>query len=286
MAIASSRFSGLNSDPVRAARFDERMTALCLEVERSKDLVQSQCLSAVMLVTTVIYLLARTIDSLWAMPLILPIMAIGGAGFQHAFALYGHYVRSHALPALCEGIGRLRYVVGEAPDLCFHRLVRAAILPRHGQRMIDDAFYGEYRGHRLSLAMVDLWHAPDEVPLDHAGGDAFHGVVIAIHWADPPATLPADDLTGLIEGRRNVWLGWLEGYLMLAIPCSGNPLAITSLFDPPVQFAAELQRVADVMQIPHRLIDHLLDVPAQQSVAEEPACSDAQDTVSDAAEAG
>lgn len=286
MAIASSRFSGLNSDPVRTARFGERMAELCLEVERSGDLVQSQCLSAVMLVTTVIYLLARTIDSLWSLPLILPVMAIGGAGLQHAFTLYGHYVRSHALPALCEGIGRLRHTVGEAPDLCFHRLVRTGILPRHGQRMIDDAVYGEYRGHRLSLAMVDLWHAPDEVPLDHGGGDAFHGVVVAIHWPDPPATLPADDLTGLIEGRQSIWLSWLEGYLMLAIPCSSNPLAITSLFDPPAHFAAELQRVADVMQIPHRLIDHLVDMQALQSSEQRPVHSDAPDVVAEAVQAG
>lgn len=266
MATVFPRMSVLKPDHFRTVRFSERIAELCSELENSKALVQSQCLSAVVLITTVIYILTRTIDSVWAVPFILPIIAIGSASLQHALTLYGHYVRASAMPALCEGIGRLRHTVGDAPDLCFHSLVRAGMLPRHGQRLIDDVVYGDYRGHRLTLAMVDLWHGPGDVPLDHASGDAFRGVVAAIHWPTAPISLPADNLSRLIDGRDRARLTWQDDHVMVVIPCVATPFALGRLFDSSQRFSAELQRVADVIQIPHRLIDHLLDQTSGHAV--------------------
>ena len=90
-------------------------------------------------------------------------------------------------------------------------MVRAGLLPRHGQGLIEDAVFGDYRSHRFSLAMVDLWEGQEAVPLDHQGGDLFHGIIVAIRWAEPPASLPADELTPLIDGTRLVGCTWFDG---------------------------------------------------------------------------
>lgn len=255
MTTAFPRFSSLGTEHFRAVRFSERLSTLCEELEASKALVEQQCLSAIILVTTVVYLLARFVDSVWMLPLILPIIAIGVASLQHALSLYRHHVRREALPALCEGIGRLRHVIGEAPDISLDRMVRAGLLPRHGQYMIDDAVYGEHRGCRLSLAMVDLWYDVDDVPLDHENGDAFHGVLVAVRWPEEPASPPADDLTPLVDGAQRIGFSWFEGFLLLAIPCQRSPFDMGGLFARHEQVTIELLRIASVMQIPHRLID-------------------------------
>lgn len=265
MAAAFPRFLSLHADDFRNVRFTQRIAALSAELEASRELVEHQCLTAIVMVTAVVYLLARLVDSLWVLPFILPVIALGAASLQHALTLYRHHVRCESLPALCEGIGRLRHTVGEAPDLCLDRMVRAGLLPRHGQSMIADAVFGEHRGRRLSLAVVDLWHGQEDISLDHAGGDLFHGIVTAIRWPDPPAHLPADQLMPLIDGTKSAGCAWFEGYLLLAIPCRQSPFHLGGLFNRPEQLVAELLRAASVIQIPHRLIDflHAQDEPAE-----------------------
>ncbi|MEZ5932669.1 MAG: hypothetical protein R3F54_12055 [Alphaproteobacteria bacterium] len=259
MAAAFPRFSSLNADHFQNVRFTQRIAALSADLEASRELVEHQCLSAIVMVTTVVYLLARVLDSPWALPFILPVIALGAASLQHALTLYRHHVRCESLPALCEGIGRLRHTMGEAPDICLDRMVRAGLLPRHSQSMIEDAVFGDYRSRHLSLAMVDLWHDMEDIPLDHSGGDLFHGIVAAIRWPDPPERLPADQLMPLIDGSRLVGCTWFEGYLLVAIPCRQSPFQLGGLFARPEQRIAELLRAASVIQIPHRLIDFMQD---------------------------
>ena len=257
MAVAFPRFSSLADDHFQQARFVQRMAALSAELEEAKALVEHQCLSSIVMATSIIYLLARIVDSFWLLPFVIPVIVLGAASLQHAMTLYRHHVRCESLPAVCEGIGRLRHVVGEAPDINLGRLVRAGVLPRHGQSMIGDAVYGEYRGRRLSLAMVDLWKACDEVPLDHDGGDVFHGIVASIRWPESPERLPADELMPLIDGTSLVRCTWFEGYLLLVIPCRQSPFDLSGLFARSEQLLAELLRAASVMQIPHRFIDFM-----------------------------
>lgn len=257
MTVAFPRFAALGADHFRAVRFSERVRELCAELEASKELVEHQCLMAIVLVTTVVYLLARVVDSAWMLPFVLPIIAIGVASLQHALALYRHHVRREAMPAICEGIGRLRHAVGEAPDISLDRLVRAGLLPRHGQYMIEDAVHGEHRGSRLSLAMVDLWYDDDEMPPDEDRGDAFHGILVAVRWPEAPSAPPADDLTRLVDGAASIGFSWFEGYMLLAIPCRQNPFDMQGLFAGRDQLATELLRIASVVQIPHRLIDFM-----------------------------
>ncbi len=259
MATAFPRFSSLSAEHFRDVRFTQRIAALCAELQASKALVEHQCLSAIVMITTVVYLLARVIDSVWVLPFVLPVIAIGAASLQHAITLYRHHVRRESLPAVCEGIGRLRHAIGEAPDISLDRMVRAGLLPRFGESMFDDAVFGDYRSHRFSLAMVDLWEEKGDIPFDHDGGDLFHGIVAAIRWPEPPGKLPADELTPLIDGVRLVGCTWFEGHLLLAIPCRRNPFRLGGLFAHPEQLVAELFRAAAVMQIPHRLIDFIRD---------------------------
>ena len=259
MAAAFPRFSSLNADHFRQVRFTQRIAALSAELEAARELVEQQCLTALLMASMIVYLLARIIDSAWVLPFVLPVVAVGVAGLQHALTLYHYHVRRESLPAVCEGIGRIRHSVGEAPDICLDRLVRAGLLPRHGHGLIDDAVFGDYRGHRLSLAMVDLWEGGEQRPLDHEGGDLFHGIVVAVRWSEPPERLPADELTPLIDGTRLVGCTWFEGYLLLSIPCRQNPFSLGGLLTRPEQQVAELFRVASVMQIPHRLIDFIED---------------------------
>lgn len=256
MAAAFPRFSSLNADQFREVRFTQRIAALSAELQAARELVEHQCLSALLMASTIVYLLARIIDSAWVLPFVLPVMAVGIAGLQHALTLYHYYVRRESLPAVCEGIGRLRHSVGEAPDICLDRMVRAGLLPRHGSSLIDDAVFGDYRSHRLSLAMVALWH-DEQRPFDHEAGDLFHGIVVAIRLANPPERLPVDELTPLIDGTRLIGCTWFDGYLLLAIPCRQNPFNLGGLLTRPEQQVADLFRIASVMQIPHRLIDFI-----------------------------
>lgn len=257
MAAAFQRFSSLADDHFRQARFAERMAALSAELEESRALVEHQCLSVIVMATSIVYLLARIIDSVWLFPFVIPIVVLGAASLQHALTLYRQHVRCESLPAVCEGIGRLRHTVGEAPDINLALLVRAGLLPRHGHSMIGDAIFGEYRGRCLSLAMVDLWQNFDDVPLDHDGGDLFHGIVAAIRWPEPPERLPADELMPLIDGTSLAGCTWFEGYLLLAIPCRQSPFDLCGLFARSEQLLAELLRAASVIQIPHRFIDFM-----------------------------
>ena len=257
MATTFPRFSSLNADHFRDVRFTQRMAELSVELEEAKALVEHQCLSAIVMMTTVVYLFARLIDTAWVLPFVLPLIALGAASLQHTFTLFRHHVRRESLPAVCEGIGRLRHAVGEAPDICLDRMVRSGILPPHRQSMIDDAVFGDYRSHRLSLAMVDLWQGAEDVPLDHEDGDLFHGVVVAVRWPGRPNALPADELAPLIDGGRIIGCTWFEGYLLLSIPCRRTPFQLGGLFARPEQLMSELFHVASVMQIPHRLIDFM-----------------------------
>ncbi len=257
MVAAFRRFSSLADDHFRQVRFAQRMAALSAELEESRALVEHQCLLSIVMATSIVYLLTRIVDSFWLLPLIIPIVVLGAASLQHALTLYRHHVRCESLPAVCEGIGRLRHTIGEAPDINLARLVRAGLIPRHGQSMIGDAVYGEYRGRRLSLAMVDLWQASNEVPLDHDGGDLFHGIVAAIRWPESPDRLPADELMPLIDGASLAGCAWFEGYLLLVIPCRQSPFDLSGLFTRSEQLWAELLRAASVIQIPHRFIDFM-----------------------------
>lgn len=259
MAATFPRFSSLDADHFRDIRFTQRLAALSAELEAAKSLVEHQCLSAIVMVTTVVYLLARVVDSVWVLPFVIPIAALGAASLQHALTLYRHYVRRESLPAMCEGIGRLRHTMGEAPDICLDRMVRAGLLPAHGLAAIDDAIFGDYRSHHLSLAMVDLFDSQGEAALDHQGGDLFHGVVAAIRWPERPDHLPADELMPLIDGVRQIGCTWFEGHVLLVIPCRQSPFQMGGLFAQPEQLIAELLRAASVMQIPHRLIDFMRD---------------------------
>lgn len=270
MTVAFPRFLSLADDHFRQARFAQRIAALSAELEQSKALVEHQCLSAIVMTTSVVYLLARIVDSPWVLPLILPIVALGAASLHHALTLYRHYVRCESLPAVCEGIGRLRHVVGEAPDICLDRLVRARLLPRHSHSLIEDAVYGEYRGHHLSLAMVDLWGNLEDVSLDHDGGDLFHGIVVAIRWSEPPVRLPADELMPLIDGTPLAGCAWFDGHLLLVIPCRQSPFHLSGLFARPEQRIAELMCAASVVQIPHRLIDFMQAESGMNSAIADP----------------
>lgn len=259
MSTAFPRFSSLNADHFRNIRFTQCIAALGAELQASKALVENQCLSAIVMMTTIVYLLARVIDSVWVLPFVLPVVAIGSASLQHAITLYRHHVRCESLPAMCEGIGRLRHTIGEAPDISLDRMVRAGLLPPHGQSAIDDAVFGDYRSHRLSLAMVNLWQDRETAPPDDDRGDLFHGIVAAIRWPERPDKLPADELTPLIDGLRLVGCTWFEGYLLLVVPCRQSPFNLGGLFAYQEQLIAELLRAAAVMQIPHRLIDFIQD---------------------------
>jgi hypothetical protein len=218
--------------------------------------------------TTIAYLLIRGLDSLWALALVTPLIMIGSASLQHALTLYRFYVHAHAMPALCEAFGRLRYTIGEAPDLCLHQFVMTDLLPRHAGHLIDDVFYGDYRGHQLTLALVNFWHGDAEEDLVGSEDDGFAAVVMTIQWPTAPGRLPADDLSKIICGHDRLKLTWSAGFLMLAIPCSGNPFDLGGLFEPPERFVRRLEQVAAMIQMPPNLIDHLLDQPAD---AENPA---------------
>jgi hypothetical protein len=218
--------------------------------------------------TTIAYLLIRGLDSLWAIALITPLIMIGGASLQHALTLYRFYVHAHAMPALCEAFGRLRYTIGEAPDLCLKQFVMTDLLPRHDGHLIDDVFYGDYRGHHLTLALVNFWHGDAEEALVNSDDDGFTAVVMTIQWPTAPGRLPADDLSKIICGHDRLKLTWSAGFLMLAIPCSGNPFDLGGLFEPSERFVRRLEQVAAMIQMPPNLIDHLLDQPAD---AENPA---------------
>ena len=267
MAITFPRFSSLSESHFHNARLAQRMAALSVELEASKRLIEHQCLLAVVMVTTVVYLLARFVESGWALPFIVPVIAFGAASMQHTLTLYRHHVRRESLPAICEGIGRLRYTIGEAPDICLERMVRADLLPRHGQSLIEDAVFGEYRGRHLSVAMVNLWQGREEIPIDHDTGDLFHGVVVTIRWPERPHRLPADELMPLIDDARLVRFGWFEGHLLLAIPCRQSPFHLAGLFARPEKLIAELFRAAAVIQIPHRLIDFIDDGKTREDEA-------------------
>ncbi|MGI9436766.1 MAG: hypothetical protein ACR2Q4_18370 [Geminicoccaceae bacterium] len=240
-------------------RFGQCLAKLCDDLEASRVLVEQQCLSAAVMISTIVYLLTRITDGFWVLPMIIPVIAIGGASLQHAIVLYGHYVRSNAMPAICDAIGRLRYTVGHAPDLCFERMIRTGMMPRFGQRVISDVVFGDYRGHELTLAMVHLWPDSVETSSDSDAYYAFQGLAVAIHWPTDPGQLPCDQLTRLIEGRDHARLAWTDNYLILTIPCAANPFAIGSLFDTPAHTAEMLTHVASIVQIPHRLIDLLLE---------------------------
>jgi hypothetical protein len=163
------------------------------------------------------------------------------------------------MPAICQAIGRLRYTVGHAPDLCFERMVRAGLVPRFEQRLVSDVVYGDHRGYQLTLAMVYLWPRQSERPSEADYSSAFQGLAIAIRWPGEPAMLPCDQLTRLIDGQDYAKLTWVDQHLMLTIPCGSNPFSLGNPFDSPAHTSEMLTRVAAAMQIPHRLIDLLLE---------------------------
>lgn len=259
MAVVFSRFSSLGTSHFRAVCFGQRVAELCDELDQSRDLVQWQCLSATVIMTAIAYLLVRGLDSLWAIALIIPLIAVGSASLQHALTLYRFYVHAHVMPALCEAFGRLRYTVGEAPDLCVQQLVKAGLLPRHDKHLIDDVFFGDYRGHQLTLALVSLWRGAEDMPQTGPADHCFRAVVMTIQWPTEPVRLPADELSQIIDGQNRLKLIWSGGFLMLAIPCSASPFDLGGLFQPPEQFLRRLEQVAAMIQMPPNLIDQLLD---------------------------
>lgn len=265
MTADFSRFSSLQSSHFRSVWLGQRIAELNEEFTDSRDLVQWQCLSAIVMLTTIAYLLARSLDSAWAAGLIIPLFAIGGASLQHAVSLYRHHVHAYAIPALCEAFGRLRYTVGTAPDLAVNHLVRLGLLPDHDRSQIDDVFLGDYRGHQLTLAHVDLWHGLGK-DAHETWGYRSEAIVMAIQWPSPPEHLPADDLSSIIDGHPRWQLAWSDGYLLLATPCVANPFDLGGLFEPADRFVWRLEQAAAVMQMPTNLIDHLLDHPKSLSI--------------------
>lgn len=261
MALVFSRFSSMRTSQFRAVQFSQRVAELCEELDQSRDLVQWQCLSATVTMTTIAYLLVRGLDSLWAVALIAPLVVIGSASMQHALTLFRFYVQSHAMPALCEAFGRLRYTIGDAPDLCFHRLIEAGLLPRHDLHLIEDVFFGDHRGHQLTLALASLWRGIDDESDLNPGAPFFRAVIMAVRWSAEPANLPADRLSEIIDGQDHLKLAWSDGFLLLVIPCSASPFDLGGLFLSPEHFLRRLEQVAAMIQIPANLIDGLLDKP-------------------------
>ena len=261
MAAVFSRFSSLTTSHFRKIWFGQRIAQLCDEIDESRDLVQWQCLSAIVIMTTIAYLMVRGLDSLWALALIVPIILTGGASLQHALVFYRFYVHAQVMPSLCEAFGRLRYTIGDAPDLCLQRLVQTGLLPHHDRHLVDDVFFGDYRGHRLTLALVNLWHGEGRTSSIDVGEHWTMAVVITIQWPAEPDRLPADELSQIIGGHDCLNLTWAEGSLMLAIPCLASPFNLGGLFEPPEQFLWRLEQVAAVIQMPPNLIDYLLDQP-------------------------
>lgn len=251
-----SRISSLGSDHFRVVWFGQRVAELREEIEDSRDLVQWQFLTSVVIMITVVYMLIRGLDSLWAFAFTVPIIAIGCASLQHSLILYRLYVHSHVMPSLCEAFGRLRYTIGVAPDLCFQRLVDTGLLPRHHHRRVDDVFFGDYRGHQLTLAMVNLWSSDETHGYETSGAKA---VVMAIRWPDEPRALPSDDLTSVLGGESRLRMIWSEGYLMVAFICSETPFNLGGLFEPPEQAMQRLAQAAGIIQMPSSIIDHFLD---------------------------
>ncbi len=259
MAAVFSRFSSLGTSQFRAVWFGQRIAELRDDLEASRDLVQWQYLSLVVMLTTIVYLLARGIDSLWVFALIVPVVAIGGTSLRRVLILYRLHVHAFVMPAFCEAFGRLRYVVGEAPDLCCRQLAKAGLLPRHDWHRIDDVFFGEYRGRQLTLALASLWRRADEASRSDQAEFCGSFIVMTIQWPAKPARLPADELSGIIDGQDHMRLLWSDGALMLAIPCSANPFDLGGLFEPAERLACRLEQVAAIIQMPPNLIDHLLD---------------------------
>jgi hypothetical protein len=264
MAVVFSRFSSLNAGHFRAVCFGQRVAELCSELDQSRTLVQWQCLSATVTMTTIAYILVRGLDSLWALALVTPVIVIGGASLQHALTLFRFYVHAHAMPALCEAFGRLRYTVGEAPELCLQHMVKAGLLPRHDGHRIDDAFYGDHRGRRLTVALLKVWRNIDDRSVSEQESEHFSAVVMTINWPEEPERLPVDELSQIIDGQNQIRIHWSEGYLMLAIPCSTSPFDLGGLFEPSEQFARRLEQVAAMIQMPQNLIDYFLDQPLPQ----------------------
>ncbi len=263
MAAVFPRFSSLKTSHFRKIWFGERIVELCEELDQSRDLVQWQCLSAIVIMTTIAYLLVRGLDSLWAIALIMPLIMIGSASLQHALTLYRLYVHAHAMPALCEAFGRLRYTIGEAPDLCLNRLVKAGLLPCYDNYLIDDVFFGEYRGHQLTLALVNLWHGAGKTSAARSDEVCSMAVVMTIQWPAEPERLPADELSRIVDGQDWLKLTWSSGSLMLTMPCAASPFELGGLFEPPERFMRRLEQVAAMIQMPPNLIDYLLDEPTK-----------------------
>ncbi len=259
MTAQFSRFSSLGPDHFKAVCFGQRIAALRDDIEESQDLVQWQFLTAIVIMIAVVYFLIRGLDSLWAFVFILPIIAVGSASLQHSLMLYRLYVHAQVMPALCEAFGRLRYTVGVAPDLCFERLVDVGLLARHHHRRVDDVFFGEYRGHQLTLALVNLWSSASAN--DNAGDDTFCDkvVVIAIRWPNEPSRLPSDELTRLLGGESHLKMMWSDGYLMVVLACPETPFNMGGLFEPSESFVQRLVAVARIIQMPSNVIDHFLD---------------------------
>lgn len=259
MAAVFSRLSSLGTRHFRSVWFGQRVAELRDELDPSRELVQWQYLSAVVMLTTIAYLMARGLDSLWAIGLIVPLIAIGSASLQHTLIIYRFYVHSHVMPSLCEAFGRLRYTVGEAPDLYVDHFVKAGLLPAHDRHFVEDAFFGDYREHQLTLALVSFLHAIDgQHDLKSRWSRA---VVMLIKWPTEPIRLPADELSQVIDGQNRLNLTWSDGYLMLTIPCSASPFDLGGLFEPPERFARRLEQVAAMIEMPPNLIDYLLDGP-------------------------
>ena len=208
---------------------------------------------------TIVYLLIRGLDTIWVLMFILPIIAIGGASLQHSLTLYRIYTHAFVMPALCEAFGRLRYSVGIAPDLCIQRLVDTGLVPQYRHYRIDDVFFGDYRGHQLTLAMVNLWCCIDGDTVSDKGDDSIQTVVMAIRWPNEPTSLPSDDLSAILEGKSRLKMVWSEGYLMLSFSCAETPFNLGGLFEPPDQVVNRLAEVAGIIQMPSSIIDHLLD---------------------------
>lgn len=259
MAANFPRFSSLGPGQFRSVWFGQRVSEIKEEIEQSRDLVQWQFLTSIVIMITIIYLLIRGLDSIWVLMFILPIIAIGGASLQHSLILYRLYIHAYVMPALCEAFGRLRYSVGIAPDLCFQRLVNTGLLPRHHHHRIDDVFFGDYRGHQLTLASVNLLHCIDDNPTLDNGDRSVQTIVMAIRWPTEPISLPSNDLSSILEGESRLKMVWSDGYLMMSLTCAETPFNLGGLFEPPDQVVHRLAEVAGIIQMPSNIIDYLLD---------------------------
>jgi hypothetical protein len=242
------------------ARFDELFARACERLDAFREDSRDRFLSSVLIMALAGLLLVRSTDLMWSLPALVLILAIGLVALQHLLIVYAMELRATAMPLLCEAVGRLRHLAGEAPDLDVSAAVAAGLIPGHDRRLIEDVFIGEHRGHRFTLASLGLWTLRRN-PATPAGlASVFQGVVLAIDWRQPLEALPGVGLLELVEGRRGIEISQIGDKLILTLPCPADPFPLAGLFTSRAGARAMLETIVHRTCLAHRLIDHLAAV--------------------------